>query len=199
MTVRSRVASAVAVGLLAAGTALAVRPESAPPEVTALLGDVAPSEFVMGLAGLAGLYLLYRLRSRAALSAEATTLVAEPPEEATRSAPSVAGRAFESALAVARAERDGRGGTAELERVRRELRTAAARAYAHANGVSDERAREAVRRGEWTDDARAAAFLGPEAPPLPVRVKLVDWLTGADRIDSRAARAVDEIEGVIDR
>ena len=197
MTVRSRVASAVAAASLAVGVALSLRPGLAPRDATEIVADVGVAEFVTGVAGLAGLYLLYRVRVRTAVPTAAAPPVSDPPEEAIRPARAVAGGDFDATLEAARAGQDGGDATAELERVRGDLRDAAARAYAHANGVTDERARSAIRRGEWTDDQRAAAFLGPEAPSLPLRVKALDWVIGADRVDARASRAVDEIERTV--
>ncbi|WP_327053262.1 DUF7269 family protein [Halomicrococcus gelatinilyticus] len=52
--------------------------------------------------------------------------------------------------------------------VRERLRTVAAVTVARADGCSLETARERVRRGTWTDDAVAAAFLRPDDERGPV-------------------------------
>jgi len=55
----------------------------------------------------------------------------------------------------------------------------AVRVLANEHDVDADRAEELVASGAWTDDDRAAAFLGDDdAGALPLRVQFVDWLSG---------------------
>jgi hypothetical protein len=52
----------------------------------------------------------------------------------------------------------------------------------------------ALATGEWTDDPRAAAYLGEDVP-LPVRMRVVDW-AGGDPYRRRVAATVTELSAV---
>ncbi|MUV50741.1 hypothetical protein GJ630_14085, partial [Haloarcula sp. CBA1122] len=50
-----------------------------------------------------------------------------------------------------------------------------------------------VRTGSWTDDRRAAAFLGgPDAPDPPIEMQLRDWASG-EGFDRKVEAAATEI------
>ena len=60
------------------------------------------------------------------------------------------------------------------------------------HGVDPWTARKQVKRGTWTDDPRAAAFLGDEAPKPPLSLRVEDWATGAGyRV--QAERAIETV------
>ena len=63
----------------------------------------------------------------------------------------------------------------EREDLRERLRTATVGALVR-SGVERSTATERVERGEWTDDAVAAAFLAGDSPPLATRLRA--WLGG---------------------
>lgn len=73
--------------------------------------------------------------------------------------------------------------------LRSELRRSAVTVL-ESRGHSREEAERLVDSGTWTDDSRAAAFLGDEHLPLWMRVR--DWASGEAR-RRRAEAAVDEL------
>lgn len=88
------------------------------------------------------------------------------------------------------------GDTLVLTRKRRTVRSTVRRAavdvLVDTEGLTFETASELVETGEWTTDPRAAAFLGSEAPPPPVAMRLRDWAAG-ERFRRQVEAAVDEI------
>jgi len=63
--------------------------------------------------------------------------------------------------------------------IRDRLREAARQVLVEATAVSPEAAARAVKTGSWTDDRRAATFLGgPDAPDPPIEMQLRDWASG---------------------
>lgn len=75
-------------------------------------------------------------------------------------------------------------------RVRRRIRERAV-AVLRAEGLAPEAVNRALSSGAWTDDPRAAAFLGSDVT-LPVRTRIRDWASG-DAFGRRARAAVDAI------
>lgn len=73
--------------------------------------------------------------------------------------------------------------------VRSELRRAVREALV-ANGHAREEAHRLIEAGTWTDDERAAAFLGDR--PLPLWMRVRDWASGAGE-RRRAAAAAEEL------
>lgn len=77
-------------------------------------------------------------------------------------------------------------------RVKERLRTAAEEAVMHDRNCGRSRARRLVRRGEWTDDDEAAAFLGS-----PQRSTVSTFFAAAPRrqtpAEFRARRAADAV------
>jgi hypothetical protein len=77
--------------------------------------------------------------------------------------------------------------------VRSDLKDTAVDVVADTASVDRVEAHRAVETGAWTDDHRAAAFLGDErAPPLPLWIRVADWLRGAPDV-RHAEGAVDAI------
>ncbi|WP_276271486.1 DUF7269 family protein [Haloarcula litorea] len=77
--------------------------------------------------------------------------------------------------------------------VRDRLRETAERTLAESAGYDADGAAEAVEHGTWTDDPRAAAFLGGgSVPDPPLRVQLRDWASG-EAFDRRVAATLAEI------
>ncbi|ELZ24109.1 hypothetical protein C475_12707 [Halosimplex carlsbadense 2-9-1] len=85
---------------------------------------------------------------------------------------------------------------AERRRTRDRLRETAVRTVARRRSVSRERAERLVARGDWTDDAAAAAFLGDQSAPRRVRLGRRVSTRLAFRYQARrAARAVVAADG----
>lgn len=99
---------------------------------------------------------------------------AELPEPETRHETDWPGDDFDERVA-ALARRPGRRWyDTGHERLRQRLQAAAVQATAHRWRLTDDRARERVAAGAWTDDPAAAWFLGGTGvapPPWPVRVR----------------------------
>ncbi|WP_146417535.1 DUF7269 family protein [Haloarcula hispanica] len=77
--------------------------------------------------------------------------------------------------------------------VRNRLRKAARQVLVETADMSMEAAARDVRTGSWTDDRRAAAFLGgPDAPDPPIEMQLRDWASG-EGFDRKVEAAATEI------
>ncbi|KAA9398745.1 hypothetical protein Har1130_11055 [Haloarcula sp. CBA1130] len=77
--------------------------------------------------------------------------------------------------------------------VRNRLREAARQMLVETADMSMEAAARGVRTGSWTDNRRAAAFLGgPDAPDPPIEMQLRDWASG-EGFDRKVAAAAAEI------
>lgn len=112
----------------------------------------------------------------------------------------VVGRDLDAAVESLAADGDsvhGHGLYGSRSHLQRELRTLAVEALVD-RGHDRETAERLVETGEWTDDPRAAAFLGRDAPPVPLRLRIHDWATGEGEREAaeRAVEAVAELSGV---
>lgn len=77
--------------------------------------------------------------------------------------------------------------------IERSLRGLAVRVVSTTADCSTERAREHVDQGTWTDDVRAAAFVGGEdGPERTVRMRIGDWASGRP-FDRQVEATVDEL------
>lgn len=75
------------------------------------------------------------------------------------------------------------------------IRPVAATTYARQTGQTEAEAMTAVKAGTWTDDPRAAAFLGSdEGPSLPVLLWLVDLVNASDPFVRSLDRTIEEID-----
>lgn len=81
-----------------------------------------------------------------------------------------------------------------VETLSTDLRETAVRLYAAKTGLSRDEAAASVDRGEWTDDERAAAFVGRDAGPLPLRTRLWDYVRSEDADHRRARCAVEALD-----
>lgn len=96
---------------------------------------------------------------------------------------------------LARVVEDGEGGKRARAEVRREVRAVAVETLAETDGVSAAAAERLIEAGEWTDDPRAAAFLGgADVPRPPLGLRLRDWLSADPSYAIRARAAVDAID-----
>ncbi len=82
-------------------------------------------------------------------------------------------------------------------RIRNGLQSAAVEVLRQFGGYSRDAAETAVREGTWTEDNRAAGFLGEEVERTrPVRRRLADLVRGADGFEGDVRHAVDAIGNV---
>jgi len=81
-------------------------------------------------------------------------------------------------------------------KVEQSLEALAVAVVAEAADCSRERAADHVAAGTWTDDVRAAAFLGgPDAPDRPLAMRIRDWTNGA-AYDRQVRATVDELAAI---
>lgn len=80
----------------------------------------------------------------------------------------------------------------EEERLRDRIRRAAERAVMRRENVPRERANAMVERGEWTDDATAAAFVSDARRP-PARTRFLALLSRRSSFQRGARRAAEEV------
>lgn len=79
------------------------------------------------------------------------------------------------------------------ETVEEEIRTVATRVVAETEDCSPGEAAAMLDAGTWTDDPRAASFLGTDAAPEPpLRTRFSDWLSG-EAYDRHVEHTVDEL------
>lgn len=202
---RPRVALFGTIGVVATGVGLAVL---LAPDLVRAVGPLdgvldaivaAEQRFVMLAAGLvvgAGLLVIARSRPDPAESgtdAAATDRFetgAKRPETVTVDRQTVTASRVDDGFEVAV-----RDGGAQLREARAQLSTVAAGAYATATGSSQETARAAVARGEWTRDPVAGMFLATRGGPEPdVRSRLALWLVPRRERQRRIEHTIAAIE-----
>ncbi|NEU58201.1 hypothetical protein [Halorussus sp. MSC15.2] len=83
---------------------------------------------------------------------------------------------------------------ARRRNVRGRIRETAISVVADAERIDSETAADRISAGSWTDDPRAAAFLGGRHL-APLRTRIRDWASG-ERFERWATRAVAEIETI---
>lgn len=200
------VVTLLAAALLAVGATLAIRPAvllGAIPELAALLAALDPGTAVLALLlvlvlvaptiGIAG-----RLGSGSPAPLVDSADESDPASRLDESDDfPLVGESFQRDVALATAYEDrSRATRAEArERLVDSLRPIAATTYANRAGLSLEDATAAVETGAWTDDPRAAAFLGGEGgPSTPIWLWLIDLVSTADPFARSLERTVAEIE-----
>ncbi|MFC4247739.1 hypothetical protein ACFOZ7_12315 [Natribaculum luteum] len=68
------------------------------------------------------------------------------------------------------------------------------------NGWKREHAEKVVKHGEWTDQKDIAAFVGgADTPDMPIRYKLLDWVSAEPSVKRRAVRTIQELDNVTER
>ncbi|MDF9744863.1 DUF7269 family protein [Natrinema salsiterrestre] len=203
------VVTLLSVALLAVGGILSVRPGlllEAAPALESLLATLDPGTVVLAVIGLlvaaaASLGVIGRVRFSSrplplvdpTAESEAATV-----DESTADYP-VAGASFDRQLELATAYDDQPRSTREEARRRLvdSLRPIAATAYANRAGLTEADALAAVEAGTWTDDPRAAAFLGgDDGPSTPLWLWLVDLVSTADPFRRSLERTIAEIDRV---
>lgn len=181
---------AVLVGVLALSAAigLLVAPET--------LADAGVGEAVEGVpidrVAKLGLGLAFgALALFAGMSRAETGYRSLPTPERVGATRATAGEEIDAALE--RAAEDGERGERARISVRREIRTVAVETLVDAADLDEDEAKRRLETGEWTDDPRAAAFLGSDVARPPLRLRLRDWLSADPSFERRARATVDEI------
>lgn len=207
MSSRTRLGAVALAGtlLLAAGVVVATRPDLVLAEFPRLVAAgerVDPGRALLALVGtllvlVPALVAVGRYRTDPATPLDRSLApdrgVDAAGENASRP---VVGGGLEAAIgrATEYETTGGRGRSLARATVVERLRPAAVDAYARREGIDEEAAREAVSSGEWTDEPRAAAFLGE--PSLPLTTWLYDLFTTEDPYRRSLAATVEAIEAV---
>lgn len=181
-----------ALSLVGLSLVLAFAPTLAPGGTSGLraaVADVAPTDLLVLLGLPAAVYLAWRyLKGRWWVAAETAPLVETIPEVSRNRDVVVAGADVDRALGTV-------GGSTGRTNVRADLRDLARDVVARRARCSTEEAARRVEAGTWTDDVRAAAYLGGEdAPPLPFGRRLADVLRTEPTERLNVRRALDAIE-----
>jgi hypothetical protein len=177
--VRTRETVALGVGLLALAVAagLALLPATPDTDTTVTASRLAAAVVALVAVGFA----VRVVPDRDGADAATAWRPADPPEATVIDGerPSRAGTAVDGPLArLGDATTTERSRSSARWRVRARVREAVV-ATLRAEGYDREDALALVERGAWTDDPRAAAFLGgPEARDPPLRDRLRDWAAG---------------------
>lgn len=182
------------VGVVAGALALVVAVATVAVGVPAVLAVLASDAVVSGLAVLVAIVGLFGLAGVARNGSE----TAFPPTSVASVERKRIGSTIDHAL-----ERSGPTETATERRRRFRLRgksrtavrETAIAALAERHDVDTSEAVALVHEGAWTDDPRAAAFLGNAR--LPLRLRIVDWAYG-ERYARGLESAIDEVERIAD-
>ncbi len=149
----------------------------------------------LGVTALTGGILLYLGRhvvgiGRQAASSRDTDPLPYPPESIQTAPAEQVGTAFDGHLATIESARD-----VEVSRIETALRDRAIELQTLYEGDDERTAAERVDTGQWTDDRRAAAFLGGSAADGPSwRTELWDWLRPMPRAERRIRHTVDALD-----
>ncbi|WP_435197449.1 DUF7269 family protein [Natronomonas sp. EA1] len=191
-----RLLRALRTGLGLAGFALLLAVTLAPelfsfPSLGLDLRQLDPELLRLAAAAAIGLSLLYSVFAPQYSSSEETleSLPRAPPEEIHGRETRRAGDTLDAAYDAL-----GEGDTELADSFQDRLRSAAVRLYAVANGCSATEARRAVDEGRWTDDPRAAAFLGDDVDPLPLQTRLWDFFRPGHPLEHRVRHTVEALE-----
>jgi len=218
---RRRLLSGLAAAALATSLALAFLPVAAPSLSAGLDPYARPLQTLIGVGAPAvvlGLLAFVRARrGREAAAPPPPTWTPEPdrerdprrdrrpdgpgPRRESGGSPgSVPGGRFDDRLAeAADADAPRRARERAREEVVGDLRGAAVRVYRRVERCDRERAREAVRRGAWTDDPWAASLVGGEdAPPVPWGEWLRTVLAPGSTVERQVERTLDAIDRLED-
>jgi hypothetical protein len=150
----------------------------------------------LGVTALAGGILIYLGRhvlgiGRSSTSARDRNPLPYSPESIRTSPAEQVGTAFDEHLAAIESTSRDNG----IDRIERNLRERAIELQTVYEGYDEQTASERVDTGQWTDDPRAAAFLGGAGVAGPGwRTELWDWLRPMPRDERRIRHTVDALE-----
>lgn len=155
-----------------------------PREVDRALATTDPVIVFLVIALLAtGYAFLAVLRTRV-VGSNVGPLVSVAPERPREGSTEVVATEFDAAF-----ERGDR-----VAYLREELHDCAVAALLQGTGVDSETATEAIASGEWTNDRRAAAFLGDGVERPPLLKRAIDWIANEPRPRRYARHTVEAIE-----
>ncbi|WP_436907225.1 DUF7269 family protein [Halosimplex marinum] len=182
------------VGVVALATALAlVAGVGGPRFADAVAAVVWPARplvyFVAHFALVLGAWSLWRSRT-AAESGDATL---PPPGDGDDAVDHLVGEDVDGALDALTDPEASRDGWKRVD-VENRVRELAVEVLESETGADAEDAVELLETGEWTDDPRAAAYLGEDVT-APVRVRVADWASG-DPYRRRVEATVAELAAV---
>lgn len=185
------VLTAVGVVAVALGVLLVVQPGLA----TAVAADYV-AVVVVGLLALVQGLRVARARRRSEIRG------AETPDVETVETMPTPGHEFDARVAGLRSG-PRRSTIRERANVREMLEEAAVSTVAERENCSQERAREKIDAGTWTDDVHAAAYLGGADAPKPPLLSKLRFLASPDSTYQirmrRTADAIARVAGVEDR
>lgn len=150
----------------------------------------------LGVTALAGAILIYLGRhvigiGRATATGRNTNPLPYPPESIRTSPAEQVGMTFDDHLAAIESTSRDNG----IDRIERNLRERAVELQTVYEGYDEQTASERIDTGQWTDDPRAAAFLGGATVAGPGwRTELWDWLRPMPRDERRIRHTVDALE-----
>lgn len=152
-----------------------------------------------GFVGLFGLYVVARRDppDDADDGTETVDLAAMRPERSQGPANDASGTQLDAHLERIGGQVDpGYDDKYTAYRVEKNLESLAVAVVAETADCPRERARDHVAAGTWTDDVRAAAFVGgPDAPSRPLSMRIRDWANGAT-YDRQVRATVDELAAI---
>lgn len=175
-----------AIGYVAFALAVVIAVVPFPPNpITSTLQAIVGTPALVVIAGLVGggygLVQLYRVGTT---DTERPVVTNRAPERAHYAVDRLAGEGLDDAVETVGGELPGASAKnwwtyREKTDVSRTLTELAVKVLASEFDVSREAATRMIGDGSWTDDPRAAAFLGgKEVATLPLRTQFVDWLSG---------------------
>ncbi|WP_394324787.1 DUF7269 family protein [Haladaptatus cibarius] len=158
-----------------------------------LVGWIAAPLPIIVIAGVAGVLGLWSVRGEVTEKEKSVWKPRREPEIAYYYEHRTSGADVDDALELQ--------GNLELPSRKRRSRRATARKHVRnaaiqmltERGYSESDAKQALKDGSWTDDPRAASFLGAPHSDIPLRTRIVDWTQG-ETFDRGAERAVTELE-----
>ncbi|WP_128478862.1 DUF7269 family protein [Halorussus pelagicus] len=186
-------------GSLALAVGVAFLPWLFPAAVFRPLSTVLASPAsIFVVAGAAGLLGMQALRASATPASDdendrlAEWAPAREPERAYFEEHRTTGEQIDSVFNANR--EDTRKFSSRRRTAQNRIRETAIAVVADAERIDEERAAERISAGSWTDDPRAAAFLGGRHL-APLRTRIRDWASG-ERFERWATHAVEAIDAI---
>lgn len=197
---RWRVVAGLGVLSLAAAVAVVALPGTLLPPVRFTAETVASMRsfaLLLGaFVGIFGLYVAYHRETDETVADDAPSvdLPSEDPELSHGPTNDAVGAQLDQYLERIGGMADGSSGNQyTVYKVRQNLEALAVRVVADAAGCSRARAQHHVAQGTWTDDVRAAAFVGGRDAPEPtLAMRIRDWANGST-FDRQVRATVDEL------
>lgn len=158
------------------------------------VGEIGIVKFVSIAAGVVALSVVGSVLNSTASSdnSGSTALVTNPPETVHGRATPQAGEELEAAY---REYIEAPDEQAEAS-FRETVKGITIEYYQVAHSCDRETAETAVRTGTWTDDHRAAAFVGTEAESIPLYLRLWDYIRPGNPLRHRVEHTLQSLEAI---